>query len=408
MSFTITSDLGSEETTSWLVENRVLQFKFNLIDGRGESGKSSVVSKIIGDWHNDKTLPVERRLNRVLWLSQEEDLNLDIKPRLWQYGLHKNQVVTIDYHSGAAARPILPDHETKFIDGLKANGINCIVIDPFVEVKPSQWSIFNPEQMQQFINCLGRICTQARATIFGMRHMRKADGSYSSDDGIGCAAIRDTTRCVLRVDRTEDRDRRHFLSVQKCNKAKPTMPLEFGFKTITKDLSEVIWKGEKDMTISEIKSMSESKVKRSKMDQAKRLLMEALANDDVTAKDLIEEAKTYGIGDRTLDEAKAELNIRSDRRIDSGSGKAYWVWMLPKDIQTTPSSSSEKEMPQLTLNDLPESQPSPVVPDNNEVKRMLDEMIDSTNPTTPKKKPTAKKVSRRSLSPKKKGRAGEK
>jgi hypothetical protein len=363
VSFTLSKDSGETGPTQWLIENRVLQFKFNLIFGRGEAGKSSIVGKIIGDWHNDTSLKGERKLNRVLWLTEEEGLTGKVKPRLFQYGLDDDQIYTINYHTGECPRPILPQDHDKFVKFLKENKINCIVIDPWTEVLNGDWSVFQPEQMRPYINGLNRVCFAARATIFGIGHVRKASGSHSSDDMLGCRQIMDSTRCVNRVDKTEDLHPCHFFTVQKCNDADPTYPMQFGFSPKVNGFSKVEWLGEKELTIADIKAMSESKVKRGKMEQAIRLLTEALATQEVSAKDLIEEAKSYGIGDRTLDDAKAQLNIKSERRIYADSGKAYWVWMMPKEAATNITTSGESDMPQLTLEDLPradfEPEPEP-------------------------------------------------
>jgi len=80
MSFLITGKVSSNTSIDWIIPDMVLMNDLNLIDGRGETGKSSVVSAIIGQWHNDKGMILEKKLKRVLWLSQEEDFDLIVNP----------------------------------------------------------------------------------------------------------------------------------------------------------------------------------------------------------------------------------------------------------------------------------------------------------------------------------------
>lgn len=362
MSFILSSESGESGTTQWLIENRILQFSFNLLFGRGEAGKSHLVSKLIGDWHNDQNLNGARKLKRVLWLTEEEGLTGKVKPRLFQYGLSNDQIVTINYHTGDCARPIIPLDHDKFVTLLKCNNINCVVIDPWTEMLHGDWSIFVPEQMRPYINGLNRVCFAARATIFGIGHVRKAPGSHSSDDMLGCRQIIDSTRCANRVDKTEELPPRHFFTVQKCNDADPTMPMQFGFGEKVNGFSQVVWKGEKELTIGDIKSLSESEIELSKMESALTMLRESLHDGDKPCIPLYEEAKLNGIGDRTLDKAKAKLKVTSHRIVPL-EGKPYSAWRLPEAMRSTKYVFIKgRDMPQLTLEDLSTESPANTAP----------------------------------------------
>jgi len=320
MSFSVSNSVGNGAEVEWLVPDMVLQNEFVLVDGRGETGKSSLVASIIGEWNANQSFKLERAFKRVLWLSSEEEFDSIIKPRLIQYGLDKGDVLTINYASGEQRRPLMPANAAPLADLIRNHSINCLVIDPFSELKENDWNVNDGDAMRAYISSLSRLAKSTRTTIFGMRHMRKASGVHSSDDGMGSAQIKDTSRCVLRVDRTEGRARRRFWTVQKCNSAKPTTPREFTLLPTPHHFGKVQDLGHVDITIEEIKKMSESQVQRSKLEDAKKLLLEALKDGEVSAKQLITEAKDYGIGDRTLDQAKADLQVTSQRKVDPGTG----------------------------------------------------------------------------------------
>jgi len=355
VSFTLSTESGESGPVQWLIENRILQFNYNLLFGRGEAGKSSLTSNIIGDWNNNPEMKGERKLKRILWLSEEEGLTGKVKPRFAQYGISEDRVVTLNYHTGDCPRPILPQDQEKFVALLKDNNINCVVLDPWIELLHGDWNLFQENQVRLYVNGLNRVCLLARATIFGIGHVRKAQGGHSSDDMLGCRKVIDACRCVNRVDKTEEMIPRHFFTVQKCNDADPTKPMQFAFGPKANGFSKVEWKGEFDGTIGDIKTRSESKVKRSKLEDAKKMLMETLADGPKTAQEIAAEIKNNLMCPRTVDEAKVQMGVLSVRKVDTATGKGYWVWEMPAHVPPESSLTEGVTMPQLTLEDLPEA-----------------------------------------------------
>ena len=353
MSFNISRNTGSNAKIEFLVEDRVVLNDTNLIDGRKSTGKSSVVCKIIADWFHNKSLSDPNRLKGVLWLSSEENFDTTIKPRLMYYGLTEDMVSTIDYKNGKSPRPILPQDLDKLVEFCKQHGINCVVVDPFSELKPSAWSINDGDQMREYMTAIAALCTRANVTAFVMRHMRKSNGPYSGDDGIGSVMIANTVRLRTRLDVSSEADSRRFWTVQESNIVRPSFPMAYEFKATDRTFGEVVWKGEQQITIEEIKKLSEEDVKRMKMEDAKRLLLEALKEGPKPCVDLIDEAETFGIGERTLAEAKARLKIWSDRLKDTSSGKMYWVWGLAEHKPTNTTNTPTDTGMQLTLQELP-------------------------------------------------------
>jgi hypothetical protein len=360
VSFIIASESASKSHIEWIIEDRVVANDINLIDGRKSAGKSSVASAIIGDWHNDKRLQKENPLQRVLWLGVEENFNAVVKPRLLQYGLDPDQPKTIDYKHGVCPKPILPNDAEQLLTFILKHNVNALVIDPFSELKPGDWSINDGDQMRAYMTCIGGICSRAKCTAFALRHMRKASGTHAGDDGMGSVQIKNSIRQPLRVDVTEEKNKRRFFSVDESNISKPTHPLEFDYQRTPFAYGKLVWKGEFDGSVSDIKKMSESRVKRSKLEEAKRLLLEALREGEKSAKTLIQEAKDYGIGDRTLDDAKADLGIKSVRKVDSTTGNGMWTWRLPTEQEKETNNNTGEPDMQLTLMDLPEQTGRPI------------------------------------------------
>lgn len=357
MPFQISRQTSATKKTEWIVPRLIIRNNVNLIDGRKGSGKSSLISRVLGDWHNTPNLPIWQRLKNILWLSSEEDYEIDIKPRLSQYGISEEQITTIDYRNGKSRKPILPMDKDKLADFMRDNKINALVVDPFRELIQDGWSINTGDQMRPYMTSFVTLCSMCEVTAFMPRHMRKAQGDFSGDDGEGSNQIKASIRHPLRIDVTEEKPKRRFLSVEESNKSGDLLPLQFDCVVDAEGVVKVEWLGHKEYTIDELKKLAQTKVKRTKLEEAKVLLLEALKEGEKSSKVLIQEAKDYGIGDRTLDDAKADLGIKSVRKVDQTTGNGHWVWMLPTDITHSPPSS-EDDM-QLTLSDLP------VLPDDD-------------------------------------------
>lgn len=408
MSFNLSRKTGSSEIIEWVVEDRVVRNDVNLIDGRKATGKSSLVSAILGDWWNEENLSSNQVLTGILWLTTEENFDAVVKPRLIQYGIPPDYITTLDYRNGKCPRPILPNDSDKLSQLLGDNKLNAWVIDPFSELKPADWSINDADHMRAYMSAIGAVCSRAKATAFAMRHMRKGKGDYAGDDGMGSVQIKNTARLACRIDATEEKVQRRFFSVHESNIAKPTMPLQFELQFTSQAFGKVKWLGAKDMGLDEIKKLSQEKVQRMKLDDAKRLLAEALKDGPKPCNVLIDEADNAGFGERTLAQAKADMDVWSDRVLDSATGKMYWMWGLQEHQKPSTLTSPEKEMPQLTLEDLSPNKET----DPTELRKLerekwaaeLEQQIEDQAETDPIPKP--KKV--RKTKPKGKGRDGGK
>ena len=403
MSFQLSQKTSSGGKIEWIVEDRIVRHDVNLIDGRKSTGKSSLVSAILGDWYRNFHRIKTKELTGILWLSTEENFDAVVKPRLTQYGIPEELVWTLDYKNGKCPRPILPAETDKLSQLLGDHKLNAWVIDPFSELKVGEWSINDGDQMRAYMSALASVCSRARSTAFALRHMRKGSGDFAGDDGIGSVQIKNSIRMALRIDVTEEKTRRRFFSVHESNIAKPTMPMQFDFDFQEQAFGKVKWLGEKDMGLEEIKKLSQEKVARMKLDEAKRLLLQALEEGPIPCKKLIEEADDNGIGERTLSAAKADLEIWSDRVKKPDSEGYHNVWGLKEHIKPSKAKKEGEPVPQLTLDDLPESVETPLrladIPPLEESERIPEPKPKPKR--TPKPKPEQGPKPKRTPKPKK-------
>src|SRR5262249_19077336 len=72
-----------------------------------------------------------------------------------------------------------------------------------------------------------------------------------------------------------------------------------------------------------VKSLGKTRKQQNRLDEALAFLRRELANGEVAATRLEEKAKVSGISTRTLDRARARLNIRCRRTGFAKSGKSW-------------------------------------------------------------------------------------
>jgi hypothetical protein len=87
------------------------------------------------------------------------------------------------------------------------------------------------------------------------------------------------------------------------------------------------WLGECKTTADDVLNGKTQKKRESQVDRAKRIIESFLFNGyKVAANDIIEAAASEGVSPRTLNRAKLELGVKSER-IDG-----YWYWYLPVEV----------------------------------------------------------------------------
>ena len=131
MSFIVTGTTSTGASIQWLIPDMILKNDCNLIDGRKGSGKSSIVSGIIGRWHNEYKSSRILMLKNILWLTSEEDFDCIVKPRLMQYGIADSSIITIPYRHAKCTKPLMPFDIDKLSELIIAHNINCLVLVRF-------------------------------------------------------------------------------------------------------------------------------------------------------------------------------------------------------------------------------------------------------------------------------------
>ena len=200
-----------------------------------------------------------------------------------------------------------------------------IVIDPITQFLPQKISMDRANEVRASLSPLAELAARYKCTFLLIAHKNKntkTDGIYrvlGSIDFVGiCRSMLTATKI----------DGKTYLKQEKNSTG------EFG-KTIEYEINEdgltFIKQVEKTVNNYEILKPIE---------EAKQFILEQLKNGEVSSSDIRNLAYSEGISKNTLDRAKKELGVGSQKRV-SEDGTVYWVWKI--NMETTSVINNEEE-----------------------------------------------------------------
>ena len=146
------------------------------------------------------------------------------------------------------------------------------------------------------------VAEQFDCAVVVIRHLNKGTREKAIYRGLGSIDITAACRSVLMVGSDRDNDARRIVAHAKCNLAPLGPSLSF---TIIDGRFE--WTGEVDVSAEDLCHEASDGDARSARDEAMEYLRETLASDPVPANDILKQAKSLCISERTLKRAKRQL-----------------------------------------------------------------------------------------------------
>ena len=136
--------------------------------------------------------------------------------------------------------------------------------------------------------------------------------------GLGSIDIAAIARSVLMISRDESRPDIRYMYPIKSSLAPEGPAIAFSFK----EHGGIVWHGKYDLNTAEL--MDSITVKTTKRERARAKLVQLLEHEDRPAKEVYAGLADIGVGSRTVEKAKKELQVTTYR---SGGS---WYWSLPK------------------------------------------------------------------------------
>lgn len=157
-----------------------------------------------------------------------------------------------------------------------------------------------------------------KGCYFSINTPKTKAGSKSLYRGLGSIDIAAIARSVLMISRDESRPDIRYMYPIKSSLAPEGPAIAFSFK----EHGGIVWHGKYDLNTAEL--MDSITVKTTKRERARAKLVQLLEHEDRPAKEVYAGLADIGVGSRTVEKAKKELQVTTYR---SGGS---WYWSLPK------------------------------------------------------------------------------
>jgi RecA-family ATPase len=328
----------------WLWPSYLPLGKLTLLDGDPDKGKSlltlDIAARVTTGRGFSDGAPCDT--GGVVILSAEDDLEDTIRPRLDAAGADPSRVVClagVKVSMGRAVSASLADLDA-LEEAVKLVGAKLVIVDTLTDFFGSG-SLLNPQTVRGVLLPLIALAKKLDLAIVAIRHFTKT-GKTLMSKGAGSTAIAAVSRSGLFVVKDPDDDSRRILACFKHNVA-PREPAALAFRFVSeRGTGRVSWEGPTDWTAEALfaASMESEKSKAARRD-AREFLQEALDRGPLPTNEVIDAGKAQGIAPRTLERARRELGVKSERK---GGRKGTWYLRLVEPAPEEQTSVAESTL----------------------------------------------------------------
>lgn len=307
------SDIETEEV-SWLWYPFIPYGKLTIVQGDPGDGKTTLVLNIAarlsqGDPMDDG-MRCDEPIN-IIYQTAEDGLADTVKPRLENAGADCSRIMVIDESDKSLSMA-----DERLEEALQKTNAKLLILDPIQAYLGGGMDMNRANEARDMTKRLGALAEKYKCAIVLIGHMNKAAGNKAAYRGMGSIDFYAVARSVLLVGRIEEEPNKRAVVQIKNNLA------AFGHAKAF-ELSEggFDWIGDYEITADEV--LGGIAPKANKQERAKALLRElAKAHDMMPSSEIYDLAKEEGISQRTLENAKKELNIFAKKIGDA------WYWKL--------------------------------------------------------------------------------
>lgn len=311
------------ETVTWLWYPYIAIGKVTLLQGDPGDGKSTMMMHLIAEVSKGGKTPdgfQYGRPHKVIYQCSEDGVGDTIKPRLENCGADCWNVAFIneEVHDGLT----LDDERIR--QAIESYKPRMVVIDPIQAYIGSDSDLQIAVRARRLMRRLGLWASTYNCAIVLIGHMNKREGTKGLYRSLGSIDIVAAARSVLQVDRDEeDSDIRIVhqiknslapLGAEICFEIRP----DTGFQWL-KDGVLQSHASPDPVPVSQELNLD---LPRNKHELAALVIQRLLANGDVDAKTVKAELSKYRVGEKTMQEVKADLGIRSYRKM------RVWYWTM--------------------------------------------------------------------------------
>lgn len=351
---TIRADHVTPKRVKWIWKGRIPAGKVTMLDGDPGLGKSTITTDLTARVTTATAFPDGDQLEKrrcVLLLSAEDSAEDTIVPRLKVAGADLRLVTILDHvvdPDGGPRQVELPadiDRIEKwcasliYSDTLDEDSAwttpGLVIIDPLMAFFAGEVNAHRDQDVRRVLYRLKVMAEETGCAVVCVRHLNKMPGTNPLYRGGGSIGIIGAARAGLLVGADPDDGTRSILAVSKNNLGRKAPSLayqvvEASFRQGDDQIKtgRVVWKG---VSPHGAEDLLGHPVERAapKQEEAGELLR-SLLKDGAKPRAAIEKvAKAKKVSWRTIERAKADLEVIVERRGEPGKRSCTPGWRLP-------------------------------------------------------------------------------
>ena len=290
--------------------------KITIIQGDPGEGKSTFVLNLVSLLTQVKPMPDGYSIpgpGVAIYQCAEDGMADTIKPRLIQAGADCEKVAYIvDDDIG------LTLEDGRIESAIYETGAHVFIMDPLQAFIPPDADMQNATKMRSILRKLAATAERTHCAVILIGHMNKDSGAKSLYRGLGSIDIAAIARSVLMISRDLTRPELRYMYPVKSSLAPEGAAIAFSLRQD----GGIEWHGKYERnTVAVSEGTAINTTKRIK---ARAKLLQILEHGDMPVKEVYAALGEIGVGTRTVETAKKELQIKAYR---SGG---CWYWSLPQ------------------------------------------------------------------------------
>ncbi len=315
------------EPVQWLWRGRIARGKLSLIVGDPGAGKSTLTLDIAArvsrglEWPDGGSAPQ----GNVIILSTEDGLADTVVPRLEAVGADRSRITSLrrGWRAGIEQTISLTDLDI-LKDAIETEHPVLIIIDP-LSAYMGETDTHREAAVRRVLEPVAALAERYGVAILALLHLNKSQAQQILYRASGSIAYVAAARFVLAVVAESDEDSSpRVYGWIKGNIGRRPPDLAYELIEVAPDVARVRWSTARPTKSikSILQSVSSSEDERSERIEATEYLREVLGGDRLSAQEVIRGAREVGISERTLNRAKADL------RVESNKMEGRWYWRL--------------------------------------------------------------------------------
>ena len=301
----------------WLWYPYIPYGKITIIQGDPGEGKTTLILNLAALLSKGEKLPESEEKSdpiNIIYQTAEDGLSDTVKPRLIAAKADDERITVID-----ESKLELSLTDERLEQAIIETKAKLVILDPLQAYIGANVDMHRANEIRPVMKHLAEVAQRQQCAIVLIGHLNKAMGMKSSYRGLGSIDIPASARSVLLVGRIKDNPTVRVMAQIKSSLAPEGEPIAFelnketGFRFI----------GKYDISIDDLLN---GVATTSKLEQAEKLLRDMLSDgSSIKQKQLQQQAKIRNISERTLNEAKKNVGVKSFRSNNE------WYWKLSKE-----------------------------------------------------------------------------